>query len=169
MAVNFINFIQFWAYIIINFGLIISSCRPYSAIDCAGLKDLCIACMTFGQNNKNAKPADLLQALPTRNTVKAAVHMIADENRKHISKLMKSAVLSGGLAATTDCWTDDYRKRKYICVVVHISLNNDDQIKFHKFVLSTSEVTAVVKSGLYLPDFFTSPNIIRLLIFKIFK
>lgn len=121
--------------------------RPYFALECEGLLDLCEASMKFGQKYRRAGRSDLSLALPSRNTVKDAVCKFADDTRKSIADLLKQAIKFGGVAATTDTWTDDYRKTSYICVVAHICIKQTDRINYQRFVLSTSEINEVVKTG----------------------
>lgn len=122
--------------------------RPYYAIQCEGLLDLCYACMQFGQRYRKAQRDDLIKALPTRNTVKDTVTAMADKKRTLIAELMKRAIVSGGIAATTDTWTDDYRHITYICVVAHICIKENDLVSYHRIVLNTSEISDFVKSGI---------------------
>lgn len=121
--------------------------RPYSAIEGEGLLDICVACMNFGQKFRKAGPADLKNALPSRNTVRAAVNERADEYREHVSKFLKKAIECGGIAATTDAWTDNYRHKSYLSVVCHLSIFENNEIKYHNFVLGTVEITETVKTG----------------------
>lgn len=121
--------------------------RPYFAVECEGLLDLCTACMEFGQSHRKATRFDLAQAMPSRNTVKAAVKEIAKNNRDKISKLIKCAIETGGVAATTDTWKDDYRKATYISVVGHLTCEEKGYVLYHRHVLSTSEITELVKTG----------------------
>lgn len=129
----------------VNF--IVKDLRPYFAIQCEGLLDLCNACMEFGQKYRRASRDDLVQTLPTRNTVKDAVTREAGLVRKTIGDLLRRAIVSGGIAATTDTWTDDYQHTTYIAVVAHISVRENNDVTYHRFVLSTSEVTELVKTG----------------------
>lgn len=122
--------------------------RPYKAIECAGLLDLCTACMEFGQKYRKATRKDIEYAMPSRNTVKNTVSEIAKSNRNKIEILLKRAIETGGVAATTDCWQDDYRKRHYICVVVHLTIENiDKKLERYRFVLATKEVPELSKTG----------------------
>lgn len=121
--------------------------RPYSAVQDEGLRDLCIASMRFGQKNIRAQPKDLVKALPTRNTVKDAISSKANAIQKSISVILRKAINSGGIAATTDTWTDDYRHISYICVVAHTALFENQEIVYRRFVLSTSEISEIVKTG----------------------
>lgn len=121
--------------------------RPYSAIEGAGLLDLCGACMEFGQRNRRATKEDLFSAMPSRTTVKNKIGEIAAESKNEISKMLQLALVEGGIGATTDCWTDDYRHTTYISVVAHLAIPTDDDIDYHRFVLATNEVPEAVKSG----------------------
>lgn len=67
-------------------------------------------------------------AMPYRNTVKITVNKIARESREKISTLLKKAIKCGGVAASTDTWTDDYKKLTYIAVVVHLNIYEDEKL-----------------------------------------
>lgn len=112
-----------------------------------GLLDLCIACMKFGQTHRKADRDTLMRAMPSRNTVKATVKDIARKHRQEIGILLKCAIETGGIAATTDTWQDDYRKATYIAVVIHIVYEKNRILQYKRFVLSTSEITELVKTG----------------------
>lgn len=143
------------AYLKLNAAKFISKdLRPAFAVECDGLLDLCTACMEFGQIYRNAIREDLVRAMPSRNTVKNAVSMIANSNREKISVLLKNAIDTGGISATTDTWQDNYRKATYISIVVHLTIDNSQEIKRHRFVLSTSEITSLVKTGNRLKFFY---------------
>lgn len=122
--------------------------RPTYAVELEGLLDLCTECMHFGQNHPKATREDLAIAMPSRNTVSNAIEDIAKRNRAKIGNLMKEAIANGGLAATVDGWRDDFRKLCYQAVVVHLLIHNGTVIKQHRFVLSTNEVTEMVKTGI---------------------
>lgn len=122
--------------------------RPYKAVECVGLLDLCNACMKFGQKYRNAKREDLEDAMPSRNTVRNTVSEIAQSNRNKIKPILREAIETGGIAATVDCWQDDYCKRHYICVVAHLTTQvGTKQINRYRFVLSTKEIPELSKTG----------------------
>lgn len=122
--------------------------RPYRAVECEGLLDLCTACMQFGQKYRSATRKDLLNALPSRNTVRNAVTDIAQSNRNKIKEIMRTALETGGVAATTDCWQDDFRKHHYICVVAHLTIQNaQKQMMRYRFVLATRQIPELCKTG----------------------
>lgn len=89
---------------------IVDDLRPYHAVECTGLLDLCTACMKFGQLHRKATREDLKHAMPSRNTVKSTVEQFAKSKRGLIKVLLRKAIETGGIAATTDTWQDDYRK-----------------------------------------------------------
>lgn len=122
--------------------------RPYYAVECEGLIDFATACMEFGQRHRSATRDDLCQVIPSRNCVAAYVNSKADEKRKIIGGMMKEAMEHGGLAASTDTCTDDYRHNTYITVVVHLARAQNHTIQYDRFILSTSEITEIVKSGI---------------------
>lgn len=117
------------------------------AIEGAGLLELCTACMEFGQKNRRAKKSHLQSSLPSRNTVKKQISNVADDMRSKIADLMRKAINNGGLSATTDCWSDDYRHTSYICVVAHMCIEENNDLSYHRYVLSTDEISEYVKSG----------------------
>lgn len=123
--------------------------RPIWAPTCEGALDMCVASMQFGQTYPQASVNDFLNAMPCRNTVRSTVNEIAKNTREKISVLIRKAIETGGVSATTDTWTDDYRKATYIAVVAHLTIHNKEnpEISRHRFVLSTSEITELVKSG----------------------
>lgn len=121
--------------------------RPYYAVEGEGFFDICTACMEFGQKNRHATREDLIKNLPSRNTVKEGANFEANEKRIVIGKLMKQAIENGGISATTDTWTDDYRKNTYIAVVAHMCIKTESEIEYYRFNLSVSEVNEAVKTG----------------------
>lgn len=133
--------------------------RPYFAVECEGLIDLCTACMLFGQNNRNATRANLVTAMPSRNTVRATVKEIAQSNREKISEFIKCAIETGGISCTTDTWKDNYRKNTYISAVLHLTCAENEIVKHHRYVISTSEITEFVKTGINLKFSIISNNV----------
>lgn len=121
--------------------------RPFLAIEGEGLLDLCLASMQFGQQNRRATRNDLISAMPTRNTVKNAIAEIADTKRKQIGHSLRQAIATGGIAATCDNWTDDYRHQTYMTIVAHICICEEGKAKYQQFVLSTREITDIIKTG----------------------
>lgn len=90
--------------------------HSYNSVEGEGFFQLCKACMQFGQSHRTATTEDLKQALPSRNTVKAEITDMAMDYKKRVSEFIEKAIESGGIAATTDTWTDDYRHTTYISI-----------------------------------------------------
>lgn len=109
--------------------------RPYYAIECDSLIDLCNAIMAFGQKYTKASRNDLIEALPSRNTVKLAINGIANERRKQIADILNKTKEFGGFAATTDNWTDNYKHLPYICVTPHVNIESGNELRSYRFVL----------------------------------
>lgn len=120
--------------------------RPYSAIEGHGLFDLCTACMKFGQRYKHATSDDLRGAIPCRNTVKAAIQKSTDEIKIDIRKILSEAKLVGGIAITSDTWTDKFKNLTYICLVAHCNTIGQKGIESHRFILYTNQITELVKN-----------------------
>lgn len=121
--------------------------RPFYAIECEGLIELCDACMKFGQKNRKATTEDLKYALPSRNGLRTAIAELADDYRAKVAEMIKHAMNNGGVAATTDTWTDDYRHTTYISTVLHTAICTGEDIEFQRFILATKEVPEAVKTG----------------------
>lgn len=126
--------------------LICKDLRPYHVIDCPGTFDLCSAAMNFGQKHPTATDDDLKRALPTRNTAKAAIAEVANTVREKIRKILEKSKEHGGFAATTDNWTDNHMHNTYMCVVVHVKIATELEIKKYSFVIHTNIITDLVKS-----------------------
>lgn len=110
--------------------------------------------MEIGQQYRRASRDDFDKLMPSRNTVKDAVASIATTAREDIAKQLKRAMNDGGIAATTDTWTDDYRHITYICVVAHIAVVEKDKIVYRCYVLNTSEIDEINKTGIFLMNIF---------------
>lgn len=119
--------------------------RPYHAIDCQGLLDLCSAAMKFGQKYPSASETDLKRAMPTRNTVKATIGDIANSTRAKIADILEKAKVYG-FSVTADNWTDKYLHNTYICVTAHCKIVTEFEIKKYDFVLCTNVITDLVKT-----------------------
>lgn len=120
--------------------------RPYQAIECEGLIELCTASMQFGQRYPKASVADFVHTMPSRHVVVSRICEVATAAKVRITKVMNAAKLQHGLSATTDCWTDNHMRRSYMCITVHATLIEDDQIKNYRFVISMDNITALVKT-----------------------
>lgn len=120
--------------------------RPCHAIECEGLQDLCYASMKFGQKFPKANFDDLKRALPCENTVMNAVREIASDSRKMIREILIKSKESGGFAVTTDTWTDKFRQRTYISIVVLVNTVQFNGIQYHRLNACNNEITEMVKT-----------------------
>lgn len=120
--------------------------RPYSAIEGSVLRELCVASMKFGKIYKKATEADLRDVLPIRNTVRADMTKSAKQIKNDIRKTLAGALKIGGFAITSDCWTDNYKRLTYICLVAHCNVITDKGIERHRYTLHVNQITELVKS-----------------------
>lgn len=96
---------------------------------------VCWTCVGLLCNLYRRARGDLESAMPSRNTVKSTVQQIAKNARDQIIILLAKAIETGGLAATTDTWKDDYRKSTYISIVAHLTIDEDNKCKHQRLVL----------------------------------
>lgn len=120
--------------------------RPCHALDCEGLKDLCNASMKFGQKFPKANFDDLKNALPCANTVKNAINDVATDARKFIREILIKSKETGGFAVTTDIWTDKFKQRTYISIVVLVNTVQSDRIQYYRLNACNNEITEMIKS-----------------------
>lgn len=125
---------------------IVKDIRPFLAIEGEGIFDLLLAVMKFGQRNPKATNEHLLEALPSRNTVRSSVSKLADEIKTEIMMKLQLAKDVGGFAVVSDIWTDNYRGLSYICLVAHCNVLTDNGIEKHRFTLHVNEITEIVKN-----------------------
>lgn len=90
---------------------------PFIAIEGQGLFNLLTETMNFGKSYPKATAEDL----QSRNTIKTAVGVIAADNKIKIAKLLDAAKALGNIAVTSDTWTDNIRRLKYICLVAYLT------------------------------------------------
>lgn len=121
--------------------------RPYFAFEGDGLKTLLKTTFKLGQKNRQLSEEQFLRALPSRNTVNKFVSEIANDSRAHIGNLLKEAIHNGGVDVITDTRTDNHRHQTYLALVAHICLGKGINFKCHRFVMSTSLINEVVKTG----------------------
>lgn len=126
--------------------------RPFHAVECGGFLGLCTAVMQFGQKYPKATADDLKMAMPTRNTVCSHVAKISSEVKDKIREIMEAAKGQKSLAATLDCWTDNYRHISYMCITIHATLIENRQIKNYRYVISMDAITALVKTKKVIAD-----------------
>lgn len=126
--------------------------RPISAVEGDGLKDLCLASMQFGQKYPKATAKDMEENWPTRHRVLSYMETIASKVENDIGEIMKMAKSQNGLAATTDCWTDNYRRLAYMCITIHATLIEANQIKNYRALMSMECITELVKTKKVIID-----------------
>ena len=96
--------------------LVAKDMRPFSVLDGNGMKAFsqCLinAGAMYGQ-------VDCSEILPSRNTLSKALRETAvSEREKLISLVIKAIEDNGGVATTTDLWTDNHIRQSYISCTV---------------------------------------------------
>lgn len=133
-------------------SFVVKDYRPFKAIECEGLMDLCEAAMQFGQKYTKATAENLKENWPSRFVVLHNVGKLASDVEKDIRKVMQMAKNQNGLGATTDCWTDNYQRRSYMCITVHATLMEESQIQNYRFVVCMECITELVKTKKVIVD-----------------
>lgn len=102
---------------------VVKDYRPYHAIECEGLKDLCYAMVQLGQRYQNMSKNDFEKILPCRKTVVKDVLTKSSELINHFSEEMRHCLkYAGGIASTVDLWTDNYKRKSYLSITVHLNI-----------------------------------------------
>lgn len=120
--------------------------RPLNAIDCTGLRELFLAGAELGQKYPTMNTEDILQVIPSRNTIKG---MIADEAmraRDAIKILFRAGVEQGGIGCTLDLWTDDHKSNSYMAMTANLFLIRDSCIELKRLVFHMGYIADIVKS-----------------------
>lgn len=130
--------------------------RPYQSVECEGTIDLCTAAMQFGQKYPKATATDLIDSMPSRNVVVGHMAKVAGRAKKNIREIMDAAKAQNGLAATTDCWSDNYCRRSYMCITIHATLIEENRIKNYRRLISMDNITDLVKTKQVIVDLYCS-------------
>jgi len=102
--------------------LVAKDMRPTSIFDGDGMRAYSQCLINAGA--KYGK-LDASQVLPSRNTLDKALQHAAETNRENFISLLKQVIeRNGGVAMTTDLWTDSHRKQSYISCTVQF-IEND--------------------------------------------
>lgn len=82
--------------------------------------------------------------LPHPTTISRNVAKVKEELHQQMFPIIEKAIENGECSATTDMWTEDYKKRAFITVTVHFF---DDNFTLQKKVLFTSHFKYKEKTG----------------------
>lgn len=127
---------------------VVKDYRPFYAIECEGLKDLCYAMVLFGQKYSNMSKDDFEKILPSRQTVGRDVSARSLELINVMSKEMRHCLnFAGGFAATTDLWTDNYKRKSYMSITVHLNIFKDEKITPKVYIINMDTIDDEIKDG----------------------
>lgn len=96
---------------------VVEDCRPFSAVDGEGFKKVVEALLTIG--TKYGNHLDISDMVPDSITISRRINNIADEKRLKFKDELRMAIESGTASITSDLWTDDFVKRKFLCATFH--------------------------------------------------
>jgi len=92
-------------------------CRPFSAINGAGFKNLVQVFIQIGA--KFGENIDIEDMLPDETTVSRNLQVEANKKKQELAEEIKNAVSEGKASITTDLWTDNDVKRTFLGATIH--------------------------------------------------
>lgn len=108
--------------------------RPFHAVESVGMKRLLETVMNITKKYPMITRDDLNRILPCRKTVVNRTKEKAETIRQHITQLFLLAIANvGGFSCTTDMWTDNYKRGKYICLTAQDDFLRKRRFFFRKF------------------------------------
>lgn len=127
---------------------VVKDYRPFYAVDCEGLKELCYAMVHLGQQYPHMSNDDLQRIMPCRMTVQKDVTTKSLELINYMSKEMRGCLdFAGGFAATVDLWTDNYKRKSYISTTVHLNIFKDGKITPKVYIINMNTIDDEIKDG----------------------
>ncbi len=115
--------------------------RPMEIISGKGFSKLAQHLISIGATFGNA---EIKTILPHPTTISRNVAKVKEELHRKMFPIVEKAMKDGECSATTDMWTEDYKKRSFITVTVHFF---DDNLTLQKKVLFTSLFKYKEKTG----------------------
>lgn len=115
--------------------------RPMEIVSGKGFMRLVQHIMSIGATYGNI---DISTILPHPTTVSRNVAKVKKEIHQKIFPIIEKAMEKGECSATTDMWTEDYKKKAFITLTVHFF---DDKFTLQKNVLFTSFFKFKSKTG----------------------
>lgn len=135
---------------------IVKDIRPFLAIEGEGLRDLIYSGIQLGRKYPKMNEADLRNAIPTRNTVLARVHEMAESGKNLLARKLRNAIITTGkIAATADIWTEPNNSTAFLSLTVHFFTIENAEIKLEAYTadireMKTASMTgSVIKQAIY--------------------
>lgn len=127
---------------------VVKDLRPFYAIEGDGLNDLCKAILHLGQKYPTMSEDDFNNVMPSRQTVSRDVIKKSDEVRNNIKDDLKNALkFPGGFACTSDLWTDNFKRKSYLSITVHMYLFIDGKVVPKIFIINMNAIDEEKKTG----------------------
>lgn len=116
--------------------------RPFDIVSGEGFVNFAQTLVNIGVKNGNINVTDIL---PHPTTISRHVTETADNLRSQLVLEINKKVKEGLCAASTDMWTDDYRKKSFVAVTVHYF---DDDWQLASKLLYTCDFPNERKTGI---------------------
>ena len=117
--------------------------RPMEIIKGKGFVQLVQHIISIGATYVN------MSILPHPTTISRNIAEVKKDLHQKMFRMIEKALQNGECSATTDMWTEDYKKNSFVTVTVHFF---DDNFTLQKKVLFTSFFKEKIKSGLNIKN-----------------
>lgn len=122
--------------------------RPYYAVQGDGFIDVCKAMVRLGQKYPKLNNNDIERIIPSRQTVANDVRIKSNQAIDIISRdLTECLKYPGGFACTTDLWTDNFRRKSYLSITVHLNLFRENEVIPKMYLINMNSFNEKKKSG----------------------
>jgi len=110
--------------------------RPFEAVDGEGFRQLCQFLINTGARYGKIDAADLM---PHPTTVSRNCLKMAESLRSELLAIILPYFNNGRCSATTDMWTDDFKKIGYTAITIHY-INDEWQLKSNVLCVKQFEI-----------------------------
>lgn len=113
--------------------------RPFYAIEGEGLIDLCTSMVMIGQNYPNIRKSDIVDLLPSRQTLQRFAITKATIAKTHIADDLHKALRTvGSFSSTVDTSTSRVQSITYLTITAKINIYENNCVTKKEFVLSAN-------------------------------
>lgn len=116
-------------------SFIVSDVRPFEAVAGTGLITLLVWFSHLGYRYGPLSSDDVTDILPSPETVSRNVKVIGTEVKNSIKEELATK-WKGGIAFTTDLWTDNYRRVSYLCTAIHYFVEQGTKLVYKSRITS---------------------------------
>lgn len=115
--------------------------RPAYGVNGKGVVEYLYAGIQLAKLYPNMTRQDLVQALPSRNTVTSHIKKIADVSVATVSEMLKKAIASyGSFGVTCDLWTEKLNTTEFIAITVHFFVQTSTGLELKAMVIDICEM-----------------------------